>query len=217
MSLLLTASGSAGGGSHGAAGHDGPDLLRTAAILCRTKMEGLVRFALDELAGRVEYILRDRAWEVVSYSALVRPASEDGANAYNGYKIGSKKGVKAAADFENVPYKYASIEGTFKDVVRESWIKFVKKSVAEAAEMGWTAAVRRFFACGAGDDESCSKMVLAGRSSQDSPRGVSLFRPLVPPLIAFVAAEWPEEYRCFVRRLGVCVVKSHETSESRKR
>ena len=41
--LLLTASGSAGSGSHGAAGHDGPDLLRTAAILCRTKMEGLVR------------------------------------------------------------------------------------------------------------------------------------------------------------------------------
>ena len=43
LSLLLTASGSAGSGSHGAAGHDGPDLLRTAAILCRTKMEGLVR------------------------------------------------------------------------------------------------------------------------------------------------------------------------------
>jgi len=143
LSLLLTASGSAGGGSHGAAGHDGPDLLRTAAILCRTKMEGLVRYALDELAGRVEYILLERCWECVKYSALVRPAAESGTGILNYGSEGRRRKGKAmtTADDDDFPHKYTDLEDTFHGVVKDAYVKFVKKSVAEAAQMGWTDAM----------------------------------------------------------------------------
>jgi len=143
LSLLLTASGSAGSGSHGAAGHDGPDLLRTAAILCRTKMEGLVRFALDELAGRVEYILRDRTWECIKYSALVRPASEAGTGATK-YGSGMNRRGSSRSDIgddEAAAYRYADLEEIFKEVAQEAFIKFVQKKTAEAAQLGWTDAL----------------------------------------------------------------------------
>ena len=142
LSLLLTASGSAGSGSHGAAGHDGPDLLRTAAILCRTKMEGLVRFALDELTGRVEYILRDRCWECIKYSALVRPASEAGTGAATNYGSGNGSSRRSRHDVgDEAAYKYADLEEIFKEVAAEAYTKFVKQSVSEAAQLGWTDAL----------------------------------------------------------------------------
>ena len=139
LSLLLTASGSAGSGSHGAAGHDGPDLLRTAAILCRTKMEGLVRFALDELAGRVEYILRDRTWECIKYSALVRPASEAGTGATK-YGSGMNRRGSSRSDIgdETAAYRYADLEEIFKEVAKKAFIEFVKKKISVAAQLGWT-------------------------------------------------------------------------------
>ena len=142
LSLLMTASGSAGSGSHGAAGHDGPDLLRTAAILCRTKMEGLVRFALDELTGRVEYILRDRCWECIKYSALVRPASEAGTGAATNYGSGNGSRRRNRDDVgDEAAYKYADLEEIFKEVAAEAYTKFVKQSVSEAAQLGWTDAL----------------------------------------------------------------------------
>lgn len=106
-------------------------------------MEGLVRFALDELAGRVEYILRDRAWECIKYSALVRPASEAGTDATKyGSGISRRGRSTSRSDIsDEAAYRYSDLEEIFKEVARDAYVKFVKKSVAEAAQLGWTDAL----------------------------------------------------------------------------
>ena len=141
LSLLMAATGSAGSGG----GHDGPDLLRTASILCQTKMEGLVRYALDELAGRVEYILGQRCWDCVNYSALIRPASETRTDMINYGSEDSERERDARrrgrVDAEEASERYSDLEDTFRELVRTAYGKFVKENVSRAATMGWTDAM----------------------------------------------------------------------------
>lgn len=90
----------------------------------------------------MEYILRDRCWECIKYSALVRPASEAGTGAATNYGSGNGSSRRSRHDVgDEAAYKYADLEEIFKEVAAEAYEKFVKQSVSEAAQLGWTDAL----------------------------------------------------------------------------